>query len=150
MRTVMVCFLAACVLAGTGAIVKPATGENYAGISTSQKTRVIRMIHLWFDKTGDANTMVCIANRESGFNPRAYNDNDWPSQSVAGIFQVAYPLWTANNPRAPRTVQRFWHHRPVSWAGFRDRLSDPVQSIRLAFIVYRHGGLGPWLAPGGC
>lgn len=122
--------------------------ENYGAVSLKQRTFVQHAIHVWFHRQGVESTMSCIARRESGYAPRAYNDDDWPTQSVAGVFQIAYPLWTANNPAAPAGIRHFWHGKYVSWDGFRERLSDPVQSIRLAFVLYRHRGLSPW--GGGC
>jgi hypothetical protein len=125
-----------------------ARGENYGSATVKQQAFAERAIHDWFDRQGVGGTMECIASRESGLAAIAYNDDDWPRQGVAGLFQIAYPLWTANNPRAPAAFKRFWHYRPVSWQGFKARLADPVQSIRLAFILYRHSGLEPW--GGGC
>jgi hypothetical protein len=125
-----------------------ANAENYGRVTARQQAFAQHAIHVWFDRTGAGSTMDCIARRESGYAATAYNDDDWPRQGVAGIFQIAYPLWTANNPRVTSAFKHFWHNRPVTWTGFRARLSDPVQSIRLAFILYRHSGLEPW--GGGC
>lgn len=130
------------------AVGRTASGENFGRATAKQQAFARSAIHAWFDRQGVSSTMECIARRESGYAATAYNDDDWPTQSVAGLFQIAYPLWTANNPRVPPAFRHFWHGRAVSWQGFRARLSDPVQSIRLAFILYRHSGLQPW--GGGC
>jgi len=126
-----------------------ALAENYGGLSRTQAARVEHAIAAWFRT--DAAAMRCIAWRESGLNARAYNDDDWPTQSVAGVFQIAWPVWTPANPNVtaqPRRygwVLRFWHHRAPTWLEFRQRLANPVQSIRLAWLLYRHeGGLRHW------
>jgi len=142
----------ACVLAvafASLAAAGVAMSGNYGGVSASYAAKMQRYIHAWFDPSGVGSVMVCIAERESGLNPRAYNTNDaWRGESVAGLFQIKWPLWAANNPRIPESMKRFWHYRSVTWPQFQARLADPVQSIRLAFLLYKHGGLGPW--GGGC
>ena len=118
----------------------PARAENYGGVSSSYRAKIIRMIHHWFDRYGVGDTMVCIANRESGFNPKAYN-NDWaPYRSVAGLFQIEWRYhatpWERNSGYS------------VGWWHFYRRMSDPVQNIKLAVRLYRTGGLSAW--GGGC
>jgi hypothetical protein len=98
--------------------------------------------------------MLCVARHESGFAPTAYNDDDWPTQSVAGVFQIAYPLWTPANPQVRQQpvrygwVLRFWRHQRPTWQQFRARLADPVQSVRLAYMLVRHRGVDPWEGAG--
>jgi len=140
--------LALAVAAAVAAKGDQARAENYGAVTRKQAALTQRAIHAWFDRRGAGGVMTCIARRESGLAGIAYNDDDWPTQSVAGVFQIAYPLWTANNPRAPSSIRRFWHGQRVTWFGFRRRLSDPVQSIRLAWILFRLRGLEPW--GGGC
>ncbi len=113
--------------------VKAADGENYGGVSPRESVRIQHMIHAWFDSKGVGGVMTCIANRESGFNRKAFNNDRAPYESVAGLFQIKWPLHA---------------RRGESWRHFYRRMSDPVQNIRLAFRLYRHGGLGPW--GGGC
>jgi hypothetical protein len=126
-----------------------APGENYGTATAKQQAFAEHAIHAWFDRQGAGAVMACIARRESGLTAIAYNDDDAArGESVAGLFQIKWPLWTANNPRVSSEFKRFWHDRRVSWQGFRARLADPVQSVRLAYILYRHSGLQPW--GGGC
>jgi hypothetical protein len=131
-------------------MVDGARTENYGTATAREQAQVKHAIHAWFDKHRLGATMVCVADRESGFTAAAYNDDDSPTQMVAGVFQIAWPLWTPTNPavrRQPRRygwVLEFWHRHQPTWLEFRHRLADPVQSIRLAYMLVRHHGLDPW------
>ena len=131
--------------------VRAAEGENFGAVTPRQRAYVRHVIHAWFDPHGLGSTMVCVAARESGFAPRAYNDDDAAiGESVAGVFQIKWPLWTPANPTVrahPHRfgwVLKFWHWRSPTWPQFRARLADPVQSVRLAYMLVRHFGLDPW------
>lgn len=131
-----------------------ANAEHYGGMSRQLERRIERWVHAWFKES--AGRMICIIRKESRYNPRAVNY----AGPVAGLFQVQYPTWSPANPniwldarstihrirQRARSVIRFWHGRAPSWEQFYRRLSDPIQSIRLAFILYRADPtrLGPW------
>lgn len=121
------------VIAIAGVVGQTAKAEYYGGVSYSFSMKMERYIHLWFDRTGDAWTMICIARRESGLNPRAYNDDFAPRESVAGLFQIKWPLWA---------------RRGETWQSFYRRMRNPIQNIKLARQLYNHSGLAPW--GGGC
>lgn len=126
-------------------------GENYGAVTPRQREFVQHAIHAWFDPHNLGSLMECIANRESGFAPTAYNDDDASvGESVAGVFQIKWPLWSPANPVVWTDrhrfgwILKFWRWRSPTWPQFRARLADPVQSIRFAYMMVRHLGLDPW------
>jgi soluble lytic murein transglycosylase-like protein len=61
---------------------------------------------------------LCVANAESGLNPRAYN-----ASGAAGLFQLM-PLWYRGH----------WHFDPF----------DPVANVHYAHLMFLAYGWGPW------
>lgn len=119
---VVVLALAFCVSAGA------ATQDHYGGVSAQTRWRMITLIHSRFGNGWLGNTMVCIANRESGFNARAVN----PRGDVYGLMQI----WSG------------WRHRGESVTHFAARMYNPRENINLAYAIYKRSGLRPW--GGGC
>ncbi len=105
------------------------SSEFYGGVSASTRARMIALIHRYFDRTGYGDTMVRCAIRESGLNPRAYNDDWAPRQSVAGLLQIAWPLWA---------------HPGESWPHFYQRMKDPRANLQLGVQILRRQGIGAW------
>lgn len=132
---VLICLLTVAVL-----LPMEANSENYGCISKAQCAQMERIVHKWFDRTGNAGTMICIMYRESGGNPRAYNDDWRPYRSVAGLFQIEWRFHATPWERNAGYDVGWWH--------FYKRVSDPVQNVKLAYRLYKTSGLSPW--GGGC
>lgn len=128
------------VLAALSIGVATAKGEYYGGVSSAYRSKIIRMIHQAFDRYGVGSTMVCIAGRESGYNPRAYNDDWRPYRSVAGLFQIEWRYHATLWERSAGYGVGWWH--------FYHRMTNPWANIALAVRLYRTSGLSPW--GGGC
>lgn len=121
--------LAICSTAGAGTKVNQ--GHGYGGVPGAVRAKMQGLIHKAFDRYGIGNLMVCIAGRESGFNPMAANYGDSNGGSY-GLFQI-------------NGIHR--------WAGeslrhFEWRMWNPYSNISFAVRLYRTSGLGPW--GGGC
>lgn len=116
----------------TACLLSPvAKAENYGGNAPAEKRRMVRLIHREFGYGWLGRTMVCIARRESGLNPRAANYQDTRGGSF-GLLQL-------NGVHSPTGyAYRAWIHR--MWL--------PKQNLRRAHRLYRAEGLGPW--GGGC
>lgn len=115
----------------TIALPTAASADNYGGNSPSEQKRMAGLIYREFGHGWLGRTMVCIARRESGLNPRAANWRDTRGGSF-GLFQI-------NGV-----------HAPGGWA-FRvwvRHMWDPVANVKSAHALYRSSGLGPW--GGGC
>ncbi len=124
----MILLLAAALVAGTAGV---ASSDNYGGVTPAVKARMVALVHRTFDRYGVSGVMLCIVNRESGFNPRAANWHD----SNGGSFG----LWQVNG---------IWRHRGESTSSFAARLFNPYANAQVALALYRSRGLGPW--GGGC
>lgn len=115
-----------------------ASSDNYGGNSRKEQRQMERLIRDRFPSYIE-NTMVCIARRESGLNPRAVNWNDQHStgRGSFGLFQIGHLHAAAWNGTARRLT-----------GGNPYRLFDPKINVEAAFRLWRSGGLGPW--GGGC
>jgi hypothetical protein len=105
------------------ALVGAAQADNYGGTSTTSQTNIVRMIYAKFGTGYIGRTMVCIARRESGLNPRAANWRDANGGSH-GLFQI-------------NGIHR-------GWVDFK-RIYDPAYNIQVAYRLSKNGrSLGPW------
>ena len=112
----MLRFLTVCSLVLAFAV--PAQADNYGGVSSRYRARMIQLIHHYFDHTGYGTTMVRCADRESGFNPRAVN---WAGP-VFGLLQIKWPMWA---------------HRGESEHHFQVRMSNPWRNLELGVLIMR-------------
>jgi len=124
-RGLLAIALAASALAFTGV----AAGDNY-GTNSREAAQMTAMIYKTFGSGWQGRTMVCIARRESGLNPRAANYRDSGGGSY-GLLQL-------------NAVHRW---RGETLAKFQQRMWNPVTHLQAAKRLAR-GGLGPW--GGGC
>lgn len=107
-----------------------ARAESYGCVSKAQCLEMERLIRAKFPGHVE-DTMVCIARRESGLNPRAANWTDTRGGSF-GLFQVN----GAHGPGGYATrkwVTQMW----VPW-----------RNVVAAWRLWRGAGLAPW--GGGC
>jgi hypothetical protein len=125
MRRIIVTLASALALA----IPAAATADNY-GTNRSESARMTALIYKTFGTGWQGRTMLCIARRESGLNPRAANYHDSNGGSY-GLLQL-------------NGVHRW---RGESLAAFQQRMWNPVTHLQAAKRLAR-GGLGPW--GGGC
>lgn len=114
----------------------PAQADNYGGNTRAEQQQMKRLIYQTFGTGWVGRTMVCIAGRESGLNPRAANYRDANGGSY-GLFQI-------NGAHARGGVTQSWIRS--MW--------NPVVNIRSARALFNSdrraggNGLGPW--NGGC
>lgn len=115
--------LATTIVLALAAMTGEARADNYGGTSRAYQAQIINMIYAKFGSGYVGRTMVCIARRESGLNPRAANYHDSNGGSF-GLFQI-------------NGIHR-------GWADF-NRIFDPAYNIQAAYRL-SHGGraLGPW------
>lgn len=106
-----------------------AQADNY-GTSRTEAQKMEGLIYKTFGHGWQGRTMVCIARRESGLNPRAANYHDSNGGSY-GLLQL-------------NGVHRW---RGESLAQFQRRMWNPYTHLQAAKRLAR-GGLGPW--GGGC
>ena len=109
--------------------VQSAGADNY-GTDSKEAARMTALIYKTFGTGWKGQTMLCIAKRESGLNPRAANYRDSNGGSY-GLFQL-------------NGVHRW---RGESLAEFQQRQWNPITHLQAAKRLAR-GGLGPW--NGGC
>lgn len=136
-------FLATCTaIVVYGLATEPARSENYGCVSPAQCAKMERIIRAWFPAHIE-DTMVCIARRESGLNPRAINWSDRHStgRGSYGLFQLGHLHGVRSTSGITGVGYRFTR-------GNVFRMLDPVVNVRSALALYRNGGLGPW--GGGC
>lgn len=112
--------------------VSAASADSYGGNSRSEQAYVTRLIYQTFGTGWRGQTMLCIARRESGLNPRAANWHDSHGGSF-GLFQI-------NGVHDPSPGS----YATQAWIG---KMLNPVENVRMAARLAR-GGLGPW--GGGC
>ncbi len=112
------------------------TQDHYGGTSSVQQYRMKQLIYRYFGMGYTGITMVCIARRESGLNPRAANWGDSNGGSF-GLFQI-------NGVHR----HRYPSGKKESIRSFYARMSNPIQNIQSALALYRSSGLSPW--GGGC
>lgn len=108
-----------------------AHADGYGGNPPAEQRRMVRMVRHEFGHGRLGDTMLCIARRESGLNPRAANWTDSHGGSF-GLFQL-------NGVHSPRG----WAYR--AWVR---RMWNPAANIAAARRLYDAAGLGPW--GGGC
>lgn len=106
-----------------------AQADNY-GTTKHEAKRMEALIYKTFGAGWQGRTMVCIARRESGLNPRAANYRDVNGGSY-GLLQL-------------NGVHRW---RGESLSQFQRRMWNPYTHLVAAKRLAR-GGLGPW--GGGC
>jgi len=106
-----------------------ASADNY-GTNGTERARMTTLIYKTFGTGWQGRTMLCIAKRESGLNPRAANYHDSNGGSY-GLLQL-------------NGVHRWGGE---SLAQFQRRMWNPVTHLQAAKRLAR-GGLGPW--GGGC
>lgn len=123
----MLIAVAAVLLAVT--LVQSARGDNY-GTNSKERARMTALIYKTFGTGWQGRTMLCIAKRESGLNPRAANYRDSNGGSY-GLFQL-------------NGIHRW---RGESLSQFQRRQWNPTTHLIAAKRLAR-GGLGPW--NGGC
>ena len=111
------------------ALASAAQAHDY-GTNRQEAARMTTLIYKTFGTGWHGRTMLCIARRESGLNPRAANYTDSNGGSY-GLFQV-------------NGIHR-WHGEKL--AAFRQRQWNPISNVAAAKRLAR-GGLGPW--GGGC
>lgn len=104
--------------------------DNYGGNSKREQAQMIRLINRKFPPY-IAPTMVCIARRESGLNPRAVNWNDRHANGRGsfGLFQLGRV------------------HVHMVGGDYR-RFFVPWVNVNAAWRLWRGAGLAPW--GGGC
>lgn len=104
--------------------------DNYGGNTRAEQAEMIRLIKKKFPDHIE-NTMVCIARRESGLNPRAVNWSDQHANGRGsfGLFQLG----------------RIHDHMV---GGNYNLFFVPWRNVNAAWRLWRGGGLGPW--GGGC
>ena len=103
-----------------------ASADNYGGVTPAYKQQMVRLIYKNFGSGWQGQAMVCIAQRESGFNPRAANWHDSHGGSF-GLFQI-------NGSHAPGG------YATRAWVS---KMFNPYENIKVAVRLAR-GGLGPW------
>lgn len=111
-----------------------AQAENFGCVSKAQCAKMERIIRAWFPSYVE-NTMICIARRESGLNPRAANWGDSNGGSF-GLFQM-------NGVHDPTTRS----HASKWWI---NKMFNPVANTRAAYRLWKGSGTGPWTTRGGC
>jgi hypothetical protein len=102
-----------------------------SGPPESDASRAARVIRAEFGAGWLGGCMLAIAGRESAFNPRAANWTDVHSDGSRGsfgLFQIG-------------AVHRRAGESPHSFAR---RMFDAAANARLAHVLYRVAGLGPW------
>lgn len=109
--------------------VASAKADNY-GTNPAEARQMTALIYKTFGTGWQGRTMLCIAKRESGLNPRAANYRDSNGGSY-GLLQL-------------NGVHRW---RGESLAQFQRRMWNPTTHLQAAKRLAR-GGLGPW--GGGC
>ena len=124
-RVIAASVIAAASLAAVGA----ASADNY-GTTGNERARMTTLIYQTFGTGWQGRTMLCIAKRESGLNPRAANYRDSNGGSY-GLFQM-------------NGVHRW---RTETLSQFRARMWNPTTHM-IAVKRLARGGLGPW--NGGC
>lgn len=120
------------VLAATAAVLIAATlvsaasagrQDNYGGVSAAEKQRVVREVYRYWNGW-EAQRMLCIIGRESGFNSRAVNWRDSNGGSH-GLAQ-ANGIWA-------RTMGELWSQRYTIKGG-----------VAIAHRIYRASGWRAW------
>jgi hypothetical protein len=106
-------------------VVAAARADNY-GTNPKEKAAMKSLIVKHFGSGWRGQTMLCIAGRESGFNPRAANYSDSNGGSY-GLFQM-------------NGVHRW---RGESLSQFQRRMWNPTTHMQ-AVVRLARGGLGPW------
>lgn len=117
-----------------------ASSDNYGGNSKKEQRQMERLIRDKFPSYIES-TMVCIAKRESGLNPRATNWNDQHStgRGSFGLFQIGH-LHAAHQYGVARGLT----------GGNPYRLYNPRTNVEAAYRLWLSGkrqgnsGLGPW------
>jgi len=107
--------------AGAGAIRATAGGASVRGMVIALFSRIAG--------PGQVGMALCVANRESSFNPYARN----PYSSAAGVFQWVSSSWAS-------------YSRRYGYAGAS--VFNAYANIAVAAHAVRDGGWGPW--GGGC
>jgi len=110
-------------------LIQSARADNY-GTTSKERAQMTALIYKTFGTGWQGRTMLCIAKRESGLNPRAANYRDSNGGSY-GLLQL-------------NGVHR-WSNESLSQ--FQRRMWNPVTHLIAAKRLAR-GGLGPW--GGGC
>lgn len=110
-----------------------ASADNYGGVPSSYRARMVALIHRTFDRYGVGSFFVCVANRESGFNPRAANWHDSHGGSF-GLFQI-------NGVWSPRGYVSRGDRVSMNWVR---RMWNPYQNTAVALSLYRRSGTVPW------
>ncbi len=121
------------------AAVPCASADGYGAASAAEKQRMKVLIRKQFGTGALGDRMICVASRESGFNPRAYN---WVGPDVGGfgylgLFQVSSRHATVPGNAAYRLT-----------GGDPMKLFDPLVNIKAAVLIYRMQGIAAW--PVGC
>lgn len=126
-RIILVAFVAV-----VGVFSSTASADNYGGVSPAVEAKMKALIYKHFGTGWRGQTMVRCARRESGFNPRAANWHDSHGGSF-GLFQI----------NGVHNVG--YGYATKAWVA---RMMNPYENIKVAVILARRGGLGPW--GGGC
>lgn len=114
-----------------------AQSDNYSTTS-SERAQMTALIYKTFGTGWQGKTMLCIAKRESGLNPRAINYKDSHPTSE-GTFKYSLGLFQIGALHAQ-------HSRGVArqiTGGNKYKLLDPKINVAVAKKL-AGGGLGPW------
>lgn len=126
----VVSLAAAAALVGMG----NASADYFGGNSATEQRQMKALIRERFGHGKLGDTMICIAGRESGFNPRAMN---WVERATGrgyyGLFQVGSRHATIPGNAAYRLT-----------GGDPTRLFDPEINVQVAWIILRRHGLAAW------
>jgi hypothetical protein len=100
---------------------------------------VARTVRCMANREGvSAWTALCIANRESGFEPRAWNSYS----GAAGVFQHLIRYWPSRVSAYRATLRRY-DVKHAAWY-------NPRANTAVAMAMARTGGWGPWTTSGSC
>ena len=114
----------------------PCSGSRYAETGTVTDAKMRGLVYCIFGRVAPSqiDTALYVAERESGFNPNAYN----PS-GCAGIYQHMTRYWSS---RVATFLDRPWFRR--MFPDWEPSVYDPRANIWVTALMVRAGGWGPW------
>ena len=116
-----------------------AQADNYGGVSYATEQKMKEIIYAEFGHNWRGDTMVRCAERESGFNQRAWNRTDSHRDRAGNHVKGSFGL-----------LQIGAGHHPLNMTvdQFRLAMWNPYANVRAAHTLMNGDGLGPW--GGGC
>ena len=112
---------AAVLIAAT--LASAANADYYGGVTPTVKAQVVRAVYARWHGS-DAQRMLCIIGRESGYNPRAQSHT-----GDSGLAQI--------NQIHARSMGALWSHR-----------YEIEANLDMALRLWRSQGFGPWAGGG--